>query len=274
MPVVNWGAFVPEDHRANRLHDVQYYRAADPSDPTRFLYSNGPRMVLEQLELFEPLQVQRAPAGAAGGQYRYRITMPDGYPPGLRETVDVLKQVLTLSYVAHVDVALALDWYKKVEDGVDSMNWQNTRAGELNNISKYRQNVSEVRQARSELLKILCGVIQEHRVLASCEVVMSTPGSRGDGNSHGEQLAEAVAKRAAKRLIKPTSRGARPERKAGGEPAEDIQVDLLDTFAGERVLVIDDVFRTGATMRATALAARRAGAGLVTGLVIARTLRS
>ena len=273
MVKINFSRFEMSDHRANRLHDAEFRRPPHPGTQLRRLYSNGPQQVLKQLELFDGLEVVPAPPGSADDQYRWRITMPEGDPSGLRETVKVMQEVLTLAPIEHLDLTLALDWYKNVQEGVDAINWPNTDAGELNRRSKYFQPGHDRQKARRELLAWMVDIVQRHQILADCGVVMSTPGSSGDGRSHGEMLAGALAEKVGRWFVQPTSNGPRAQRKEGGFQ-EEPEINLVDTFAGEHVLIVDDVLRSGTTMRATALAARHAGAGRVVGLVVARTMRS
>ena len=69
-----------------------------------------------------------------------------------------------------------------------------------------------------------------------------------------------------------TAPGERPEQKEAAE--RDLSEEFtLSQRINERILIIDDVFHTGATLDAAAKAARRAGAPEVITLTAARTLR-
>ncbi|GAC1319674.1 MAG: hypothetical protein NVSMB12_19030 [Acidimicrobiales bacterium] len=61
---------------------------------------------------------------------------------------------------------------------------------------------------------------------------------------------------------------------AAGELRAALHVVEPDRVVGRRILVVDDVFTDGSTLREVALALRRAGAAAVSGLVLARRHRT
>ena len=89
-------------------------------------------------------------------------------------------------------------------------------------------------------------------------------------------MAEAVGERTGQAVIAARARhSARPESKTG-EAARDLSSEfgLPEEAMFQRLVIIDDVYRSGGTMRGMVAAARRAQSGAVHALVAARTLRN
>jgi ComF family protein len=97
------------------------------------------------------------------------------------------------------------------------------------------------------------------------------------GFNQAELLAKPVAKRYALKLSN-TLRRKRYTKAQAGLTENQRRENLKDSFclrrteeiAGKRVLLIDDVFTTGATLRSAAVALKAAGASHVTALTLAR----
>jgi predicted amidophosphoribosyltransferase len=146
--------------------------------------------------------------------------------------------------------------------------------GRCINYTKYAPypNGSGSVAARRQLHTAMADFINRHPVYGTTRFVTSPPGHKADGHSYGERLGRSIAQKTGKTYIEMTALGERAEQK------ETSQRDLSDEFSliqtiGERILIIDDVFHTGATLDAAAKAARRAGATEVITLTAARTLR-
>lgn len=123
----------------------------------------------------------------------------------------------------------------------------------------------------------LADVVDRHPVYGAADVIISVPGHNNSVVGFGQRLAAEVARETDK-TFSPT-RAQSPERPAMKNREAGEVMDLTNEFIvgpeaeGRVVIVVDDVYRGGDTMRAVALAARRAGAVAVLGLVGARTMR-
>lgn len=206
-------------------------------------------------------------------EYEYCLQWRNGFPPGARELIDVLSEALALPTAKdrRVDLAVALDWYKVLDPAVPSEQWDNTAVGDRVWKMKYWSDPDARRAAAHQLIDMLAAAASRHPALSAAPYVVSVPGSAGDGRSVAEYIAARVAEQTGKSLIQ-TAGPAREARKGGGSrDALDGRFHLPASLDGA-CIVLDDVYRSGVTLRATALAARQAGAPRVFGLVAAKTI--
>jgi adenine/guanine phosphoribosyltransferase-like PRPP-binding protein len=266
-------AFLP-DSRGNRLEKAQT-RSVSDSEGVR-LYLLGPEEVAVQLEWVLQGSCTRRVAldDEQKPHWSYRIHVNGGLTEPAKRTIKLLKKVLTLTAKPPLDTAIALDFYKDSSSDEDPRKWKDTSAGTMVRLAKYQGH----REAFKDLVEALAWVITEHPTYAAADFVVAVPGHKSDHKSFGEDLAEAVAKRVGKPLVRPTTaneeRPAAKEREVGsakrsleGEFTFDGQV------AGRVLIAVDDVCRSGSTLTAIAAAAKEAGAVCVLGLVGAQTHR-
>lgn len=218
-----------------------------------------------------------------------RIRMPQGHewPDALiviepmvawaDDLLRLLSEVVILQAPEAVNVGLALDWYQ--ERTPDDDDWLYTERGHLVHNAKYeywRLDPPELEAIERELARIMASVVDRHVLYRDVAAVVTTPSSIVRNTSSAERTAGYLAEITGLPLVRTTGKTAiRPQRKSGTD------FDLTDEFIvdpthvrGQSVVLVDDLYRHGGTMRGVALAARRAGARLVVGLVGARTMRN
>lgn len=203
--------------------------------------------------------------------WTHSLRFPRGVPDYLPPFLDLLIDTVTLGSREGINIGMSVDWHKEQNDEGYLVNTDMGRRIQFTKYAKYPSG-SGSRQAWRELIASMAEFIRRHPFYAWTKVITSPPGHNADGNSFGEQLARAVAKATDKAYIEMTAAGPRPEQKEAG------QRDLSDEFTlsqriNEPIIIIDDVFHTGATLDAAAQAARRAGATEVMTLTATRTLR-
>lgn len=260
-----------------RIQAVLHTQPSESGPPWKRSYLKSVRLPLRHVDhcfggRFERLSP--VPASYAA-DYDNCLHWPAGLPTDARRLIGLLTEALVLptGRDARLDLAMALDWYKVLDPAVPSSDWANTELGDLMYKAKYWVSSPSIRRAAAhELIDLLSAAVQRHPAYRDAAAVVSVPGSKGDGNSIGEYIASGVAEQIGKDLVTATG-PAREPRKGGGGAAGglDGQFALPTTIEGA-CIVVDDVYRSGVTMRATALAARQAGATAVFGLAAAKTI--
>jgi hypothetical protein len=191
------------------------------------------------------------------------------------DLISFLQSWLTLTDTDYLDFTIAGQWYKIPEDGVDPRRWKNTAAGELVFRGKYwTTDPAEQVKSMAKLGGALAQLMSRHPLYSIAQCVLSVPGHNNDGNSFGEQVAARVAQLRGIPLVRTgCTLGARTSAKRA-DSSELLGTITVSSTLPEIVVIVDDVYHTGGSMRATAFAARQAGAKIVLGIVGARTLRN
>lgn len=257
---------------------VEAHYVAPPADARqrcqRLYLNSRPLPVRHIEECFRGRYVLQQVSASLQSSYNHCLEWPRGLPGTLRPLVDLLSTGLALPTTGSpLDLAMALDWYKVVDPDIPPELWQNTEAGELVRKAKYFVSSLSVRDsARAALAKRLAGMITAHPVMARAPYIVSVPGSRGDGRSTGEVIAAEVACITGKQYV-PTLGPSRQERK-GDQSYQLRGLFSIPTMLSAPCVIVDDVVRSGSTLREVGLLAKQAGAPLVYGLAAAKTRRS
>lgn len=262
------------DSRGNRVQKHEFLLVMKAGTVTvRVLDMRGPGEAAWQIgEVAAGSGRARPVPDSRRGTWTHRFEFPAGVPTEVRHLVSLLEEVLTLTNTPHLNCVIALDWYKVPDDELPPDQWANTDVGALINRGKYSGAMDA---AGAALADRIAGFMQRHPLYRDCSAIVTAPGSRANQESFGERLAATVAQRVGKTLVVTQApKGARPPAKQGQAQLspEECGFEMPQRLSGS-VVVVDDVYRTGSTMRAVAYAARHAGARRVLGVVGARTLR-
>lgn len=140
----------------------------------------------------------------------------------------------------------------------------------LHQAKYYRHDRSPLTRERSlsKLCDLLCTQISDHPRLRGAAILLGAPSS---GSGFSEDLAQWVSDGSGLDLCMPTDQlpGGRPRKEAKVHRSYAVERPL----DGQKVIVLDDVFDEGTTMRALGLAGSLAGARECVGLAIARKTR-
>jgi ComF family protein len=136
-------------------------------------------------------------------------------------------------------------------------------------------------RGRRDLVEPFAELVEEVVAPPPADVVTFVPGDRARGRDRGHvpvaRLADALAARWDLPLARVLARSRSSSRQAGLSRA-DRRANVRDLFVGRcetrgRVVLVDDVYTTGATAAACATALRRAGARSVEVVCLARAVR-
>ncbi|MGK3199921.1 ComF family protein [Amycolatopsis sp. MEPSY49] len=208
--------------------------------------------------------------------WTHRLCLPDHVDPV--PLLDLLERVLVLRAIQDLDAVIALDFYSQPNlNGEQGLTY--TTIGALINAIKYKAlRKEEVAEAGSRLTAPLVEVVRAHPWFRTADLVLAVPGHDPNQVAASVRIGVTVAKHVELPHALPRNRRS-GFRKSVKDMAGEERAELLDGFAidedltGRTVLVVDDVFHTGCTMRGVARAARLAGASTVLGLTGARNWR-
>lgn len=265
---LSWAAMTA-DHRGNSLNRYKIYISRDHT--RHYVMLDGCDSVCDQVDLFldrfggsevDPNRID------SKGNWDYAFEWPGDVPDALVDMLDLISDVLTLTPVPGVDVALALDFYKQPdEDG----ELQNTRAGRLVHVLKYYVSSPNKRVAAgNELAGWMAEVISRHPLFDEADRIVVVPSTK---SGISEMLGRAVAGEVGKpTVVAVETTGSQVQDKSG--EAQPKRYEIHEDLSGEAVIILDDVYWRGNALRGVAAACIAAGASRVLGLVGARNLRS
>ncbi len=252
-----------------------------PVDMGHVLWLRGPTEVVDQVTALAPEYRLLDAHVTTGPTWTHALKSSNpGVQGPVRLLLDLLTKVVSLPSPTDVEFALALDWYKSPEEGVNPYDWPNTATAQLVNSGKYRyKNNNDMQsQVGLQLVDLMCGAIERHGVLSQATIVLDIPGHDTTRVSFGSRVVATISQRRRIPMVKVAARSAfRPEAKrlAENERSNFLngQFSVSQRLDGQRVLIADDVFRSGTSMGAVASAAREAGAWKIYGLCGVRTMR-
>lgn len=265
------------DSRANRLES---WMTTNDSSAGHFLSLRTADAVVAQLLKFAPDYSPRQLPPNPLMTWTHVFWSPSALRPDVAELLAVLGTTLMLSCPVTLDFVLALDWYKKPVDGVSATSWPNTETGELVHLGKYRYKTDGDRQAKVGLLLMqkVSAVIQGHPLLKKADIILDVPGHDIERVSFGSRMAATVARDFEIPKIRVRARDKFRAEAKSLDPSQRAKVlagqfSIADDLKGQTVLIVDDVFQSGASMGEAARAARDAGANRVFGICAVRTRR-
>ncbi|MEU7750129.1 phosphoribosyltransferase [Nonomuraea sp. NPDC049158] len=276
MQLFNFISPFEDNGRANRLKEYTLYMPASGNDPIRWLSLCGPKEASKQVIMASKGAGHEVPLPSIEKKQKYthEIEFPSGVTADALAVAAVLKEVLSLRVGDELDCAIALDWYKVPDPAVNSTAWNNTEIGDLIYKGKYYGTGQARNEARNNLVRRMAWFINSHPLYRDSNRIATVPGHNADGSSFGEKLAAAVAGQTQKNLVSTVcTSGPRPSSKEDSASAAAATFEMPYPLDGS-VIILDDVYRTGATMRNVASAIRRAGAQRVLGLAAVRTMRN
>ncbi len=185
--------------------------------------------------------------------------------------LELLRDSVTIDDDALISHALGLHWFADIKE--------RSQLGDLVEQAKdYGGNNSSDPLAVEQIQNAALGWLAKHPMTRSVNAVAAIPGIQPKDFDLPAGLADAVSHNLGKRRLRLRSRNQSPQKRRSGSAASGARsLGALmnadrDAF-GRRVLLVDDLYRSGNTMMAGVTALRRAGATAVVCLALTKTAR-
>ncbi|MCY3568039.1 MAG: phosphoribosyltransferase family protein [Chloroflexi bacterium] len=228
------------------------------------------------LDHFNTLLKRALPAGVdvRAGAPPGTILLTSGRPEQFESTrlfLELLRGSVTIDDEAVMSHAMGLHWFADIKE--------RSQLGDLVERAKdYGQSNPSEPEAVEQVRNATLSWLAAHPVIRSVDAVAAIPGTKPKDFDLPAALADAIGGRLGLRRLWLRSRNQRPQKGQSGSTMSSarslgamMNADR-DAF-GRRVLLVDDIYRSGNTMMAGLTALRRAGATAVICLALTKTAR-
>ncbi len=246
----------------------------DPAPGGHVLFVSGPEGAITQVRLTDPTYTLRSSTthGHALNGTGIRPT------PQTTTLLELLTGALTVPCGGSLDFAIALDWFNKIDNCTTA---GLTDLADLVHRGKHLYtplgDVQNLRGVGCAVVDEIAEFVGQHPLLKAVDAIAAPPGHDPTALSFGSRVAAGVAMRRGVPLVRCASS---QEFRAPIRSLEfSARAGVLggkfrcpDDVSGYRILIVDDVYASGATAEETARALRAAGASQVVSIAAIRTM--
>jgi hypothetical protein len=246
----------------------------DPEPGGHVLLVSGPEGAITQVRLTDPTYALRSST-----THGYALDGKGIRPaPQTSTLLELLTGALTVPCGGSLDFAIALDWFNKIDNGATA---GLTNFADLVHRGKHLYtplgDVQNLRGVGCAVVDEIAEFVGQHPLLKAVDAIAAPPGHDPTTLSFGSRVAAGVAKRRNIPLVRcasPQEFRAPIRSLAFSARAQALggQFRCPDDVSGQRILIVDDVYASGATAEETARALRAAGASQVVSIAAIRTM--
>jgi adenine/guanine phosphoribosyltransferase-like PRPP-binding protein len=211
-----------------------------------------------------------------GRQWTDVFVIDGPLPAWTAETLELLSEIVVMEPPSPIASAIAVDWYTTPPTAEDD-EFHQTPIGDRILWSKRKADLLDppmIEKLQREVAADMARTIRRHVEYRRATALVTSPPHILANHGYAVQLAELISAESGLPLVRTAGKTPVRKRRKDGET-----VDLEEEFtvdphrvAGQTVIVVDDVYKQGDTMRGVAFACRRAHAAKILGLAAARTL--
>ena len=263
-------AMVPEEIAAvvrraiAEVGDAQRLAPIKERLPAEITYGQV-RCVVADWRRQHPVAESKAPPARAPASTR---------PPSVPSAADRIRAFLAGAHPQQLDGPWATGWALGFHSRFAGAAWQRTDVGEL----AYRLKYQADRSAIEPLVERALALIQSHRELADADALVpmppSTPRELDPVQSWAEGLGQALGKPILSALVKQRRTQPQKEMHTMAQKRDNVSgaYRVRAEARGRRLLVLDDLYDSGATLQEVTRALTQAGALRVSVLTMTRTI--
>ena len=246
----------------------------DPAPGGHVLSVSGPEGAITQVRLADSTYTLKSSMA-----HSHSLNGTGSHPTTATSTLlELLTGVLTVPCGGSLDFAIALDWFNQIVDGAIA---DLTDLADLVHRGKHLYtplgDVENLKQVGGAVVDELAEFVGQHPLLKGVDAIAAPPGHDPKVLSFGSRVAAGVAMRRNIPLVRCTSRQEfrapiRSLEFSARAGALGGQFRCPDDVSGQRILIVDDVYASGATVEETAQALRAVGARQVVSIAAIRTM--
>lgn len=211
-----------------------------------------------------------------GQQWSDVLAVDGPLPPWTVEMLELMSEIVIMDPPKPLSAAIAVDWYTTPPTAEDD-EYHQTPTGDRILWSKRKADLVDpptIERLQREVAADMARTMRRHVEYRKATALVTSPPHILANHGYAVHLAEFISEETGLPLVRTIGKTpVRPQRKDGesADLEEEFTVDSR-RVTGQTVIIVDDVYKQGDTIRGVAIACQRARAAKILGLCAARTI--